>query len=183
LDYADHHAGNLAEVRTWMEDDPEAHDWSLYVRRTLELELNRAVTTVEISGRERELRSKFGDCLPADIRLEEPLGEKGSYDLVISLFCIECVSEDFSDWMNYFGKLSGLVAPGGRLLIAGLKECNGYQVLGESYPATHLTEASYSDALTVSGFEPSRTVVRSYAVRDWVDEGFDGITMVCADKA
>jgi len=182
LHLADYLSSNLEELKLWLGNSPGAHDWGVYIRTILELELGHPPTKEEMIVREAELRNKVTDFHIADIRQPAPLGKPYVFDLVASFFCIESVSPDLKDWASFLGNLSSLVAPDGLMLLAALRRCNGYEVLGQMFPNANVDEADFERILPECGFDPGTMVLRSVPITEWTDEGFNSICLVSAIK-
>jgi hypothetical protein len=183
LHLADYLPANLHEIRHWLDNEPGAHDWRFYVRGILEMETGGPPTDQQVADREAELRRKAAGLHTADIRQRNPLGAPQSFDLVASFFCIEAVSSDHRDWETFMRNLAGLVCPGGRLMLASVRRCNGYEVLGNRFPAAHIDEGDFNLLLPQLGFDANSMIVRAVPITEWVDEGFDSICLVAAESA
>jgi hypothetical protein len=179
---ADYLPGNLDEMRRWLVGDPDAHDWDVYVRYILEQERGRPPTANEVTSRESELRCKVAGLLHADIRQPQPLGSPQAFDLVASFFCVEAVSTDVREWEVFLGWLSSLVAPGGSMVLAAMRRCSRYEVLGRVFPAARVDEADFLRVLPHLGFEPDSLVIQAVPTAEWTAEGFDSICLVAAHQ-
>lgn len=73
--------GNLAEVRKWLDDAPDAHDWSACVGGVLNIE-GVAPTGESVRRRVADLLAKVTALLPCDLLRDDPHGRPGTYDLV-----------------------------------------------------------------------------------------------------
>lgn len=182
LHLADYLPSNLEELQLWLTDAPGAHDWSVYVRAILEQELGRLPTREEMAARETELRKKVTGLHLADIRQSNPLGSPQEFDLVTSFFCIEAVSPDLSDWETFLCNLSSLVATNGTMVLAAVRLCSEYEVLGRMFPTARVDESDFERILPACGFDPNSLVVRAVPITEWTDEGFDSICLVSARK-
>jgi hypothetical protein len=182
LHLADYLPTNLREIRRWLNDEPDAHDWDVYFRGILELESANASTVEQIAARKAELRRKVTALFEGNIRRPHPLDQLRIYDLVVSFFCIEAVSVDRKEWELFLGYLSSMVAPGGTMVLAAVRRCNGYQVLGRKFPATCVDENDFARVLPHIGFSKSGMVIRAVPIAEWVEEGFDSICLVAATK-
>lgn len=182
LSFADHRRDNIAEIELWITGHSEAFDWTNYVNFALQLE-GLVPSTAQVQSRVEEVRLKSSELLIADIRASDPLGTERTFDLVVSLFCIESVGEDFCRWATYLKRLAAIVAPGGRLVLASMLGCTGYQVLGRRFPATAVNEGDLAAELAECGFDANTIEVTALQVSDWSAEGFDRIGLACADKA
>jgi len=182
LELADYLPENLQELRHWLNGEREAHDWDVYFRGVLELERGVAPTESMIAARKEEVRRKVTALRRADIRQEHPLGAPRTFDLVTSFYCLECVTSERGDWKECMERLSGLVKPGGTLIMAALRGCNGYKVLGRMFPTTCLDEEDFNRVLPRLGFDERTMVVRAVPITAWVEVGFDSICLIAAEK-
>lgn len=175
---ADFLPDNLEQIRLWRDDLPGQHDWSALLRHTLELEGDGA----DAGERAAELRRKITQLLHCDLTQSHPLGAPASYDLVTSFFCGECVRSDVAEWEQVVTNLAGLVAPGGRLFIAAVRNASFYHVFDRTFPAACVNETHWSALLPKLGFDPAKTTVEAVSIPDWVDQGFDSICVIGAMK-
>lgn len=182
LHLSDYLQSNLEEVRRWLNHEPGAHDWRVYVRAILEREGGQRPMPAEIAGREAVLRQKVVGLHQVDIRSSLPFGSRRTFDLVGSFFCIEAVSSDREEWSTYLEHLSSTVAPGGNLLLASVRQCRGYEVLGRMFPAAYVDEADFLGLLPRFGFDEGSLVVHAVPIKEWAAEGFDSICLVAASK-
>lgn len=179
---ADYVAENLWEVRQWLEHKPGAHDWAVYLRWIAELQIGSPPSVDQLIARADELRRKVVGLHQCNIRQVIPLGEPRTFDLVVSCFCIEAVSTNRTDWARFLGNLSNLVADDGNLILAAVRHCSGYEVLGKRFPAVFLDENDFTDILPQLGFDLDSMIVRTVPITEWTDEGFDSICLVSAQK-
>ena len=182
LHLADYLPNNLDEVQRWLAGEPKAHDWGVYVRYILEQEYGRPPTADEVTAREVELRGKVVGLHQCDIRQPHPLGRPQVFDLVASFFCIEAVSSDRGEWELFLERLASMVAPGGSMMLAAVRRCTGYEVLGRLFPAARVDETDFLRVLPKLGFDLGELVVRAVPIAEWAAEGFDSICCVWATK-
>ena len=171
---------NLHEVRRWLDDGADAHDWGVYFRGVLAAEGQAGHAIVE--ERTAELRRRITALKNADVRLNHPLQDGSVYDLVISYYCIEAVATNRSDWSRYLANLVQLVAPGGLLILAAMRRCREYHVFDRTFPTAFIDETDFATELPQLGFPPEQTVIRSVSVADWAEQGFDSICCVRARR-
>lgn len=100
-----------------------------------------------------------------------------------SFYCIEAISRDREDWEAFLGHHSGLLAPGGTKLLAAMRRCKAYKVLGRVFPATSIDEDDFARLLPRLGFAERKTVICAVPVAAWAEEGFDSICLVAGQKA
>ena len=182
LHLVDYLSENLHAVCQWLDDKSDAHDWDVYFRGILELENGKPGTAGQVNARKAELRQKITVLKTGDIRSVHPLGQPESYDLVASFFCIEAVTKELSEWEKFLGRLSNLVAPGGTMVLAAVRHCNGYELSGRQFPATFVGEDDFARVLPRFGFPRESLVIRAVPTAEWAEEGFDSICLVAAMK-
>ena len=105
---------NRERVKHWLKKDPSAFNWHLffaYVVGTLE-----GGTEENIEER-KELFRKIVKVVPCDIFQEHPVEDKGPYDIVSSVLCLEYVCMTNEEFRESVSKLASLVKPGGTLLM------------------------------------------------------------------
>ena len=95
LHLADYLESNLSRVRQWASGDGNAGDWSAFTRYVLQCEGIAQPGPADVLAREGLTRKVITDLLPTDAREPYPLGEHRveRYDLLITGFCVEAVSE------------------------------------------------------------------------------------------
>ena len=178
---SDYLQANLAEVRRWLDRDPLAHDWTVYVRGALTAE-GADESDAAVREREDALRAKVTAHKLCDLTRSDPLGNGTTYDLVTSFYTAECAAADRADWEHVMRHLSGLVKPGGTLFQVAMRDCRGYAVLDRHIPAVPVTEADFAAVLPACGFDPARTTITPVRVSEWREHGFDGICVITAVK-
>jgi SAM-dependent methyltransferase len=178
---ADYLPINLDEVRDWLAAKPNAHDWNVYFRGALALEGNNEPSA--LLERKNALRRQITALKTADVRLNHPLNDNSTYDLVMSFYCIEAVATSRDEWRQYLGNLCRLVAPGGVLFLAALRQSQAYHVLDEVFSTACINEEDFADALPQFGFPSTKMEIRAVAIPDWSEQGFDGICCVRGEKS
>jgi SAM-dependent methyltransferase len=171
LTLTDYLPANLAEVRRWLDAEPDAHDWGVYFSG-----LSAAADPMPL------LRERVQALLPVDVRHLRPLGGMPPFDLVASYYCLECVSGEQDEWRQRLANVSRLVAPGGVLLLGALRRCHEYHVLGRVFPTALVDESDFAAELPNLGFAPAGTVIEAAPVAEWAGQGFDSICCVWAVK-
>ncbi|MBX7135920.1 MAG: methyltransferase domain-containing protein [Fimbriimonadaceae bacterium] len=180
--WADYVAENRSEVQKWIDRSDDAFGWSHYARHALGL-AGLEPTEAAIVALESQLRRKSAHVIPADITSTLPLGEKRSFDLVVSFFCLECVGGDVSEWFIYVRRLCSLVSSGGRLIMVALRDSSFYKVHAYQYPVTALDSHTVRNAMNeIEDLDLTTLAIEEHAVNDWFDEGFSGIILVKVDK-
>ena len=140
---AEYLPANLNEIERWMLGSPDAHDWSPFVRYTLECEGVVEPTSNQVCDREALTRAKITKLLPGDARHADPLSGQGSgpYGTVISAYCADSATSDLATWETYLLHIAGLVRPGGLFITAALRHSTGYVVGGKTFPSASVDES------------------------------------------
>ena len=126
-------------VRMWLENDPNAFNWSpyfKYVVQTLE------GGTVEVAEeRKKRLRSIVKGVVHCDITQAPPIETdyQGPYDVVISCLCISNACKTTDDFLKAVGKLATLVKAEGHLLLCCVESkeigVENYKIGNKTYSA------------------------------------------------
>lgn len=177
---ADYLPANLDEVRLWLDDLPGQHNWDVFLGEALSI--ISPLGGSEVQSFKRRLRSQITRLVPCDLWQPLPLGAPAAYELVTSFYCAEAVTSSVSDWERIVANLAGLVAPGGRLFVAAVRNADHYRVFEATFPAARVSETDWARLLPALGFDPARTRIDVATVPDWVDEGFDSICVIRAEK-
>ncbi len=181
---ADYIPSNLEEARRWVDQDPRAFDWDLWMTGTLaaELDVDASVASTLLPERQQLLRTRIRDYAAVDILRDPPLSEPRTFDLVASYYCLEALGLDLDGWRDCMRRLTELVAPGGALLLGAMRAATRYRVFEHEYPVTRVDEEDFAALLPELGFEDSSIRIEVAAVPEFADEGFDSVCCVFAVK-
>lgn len=181
---ADYLAGNLEEVRKWLDATSDAHDWDALFQGVLACEQARAAEVRAVLDERKQLyRSRVVSLLHCDLRQPHPLGTPEQFELVTSFFCAECVAGSTEEWRELMARVLALVAPGGAAFFAAIRDCWGYSVLGRWFPAVPIREIDFTDLFAAHGFVPSTVDAVAVPAPDWASSGFDHIVLAHGQKA
>jgi len=178
---ADYIEGNLKEIESWVEGDPNSHDWDVHIKGILDME-GGATTPEAIAERRKELRSRIAGYLKCDVFQDDPLGEKRQFPLVTSFFCADSVTDNKQDWESIEQNVLSLVAPGGWFVMSALHEATSYKIGDKEFPSAHVSEEDVRRILTNSGFDPASMHIEVVKTDVFKEEGFDGIILARAKK-
>ncbi len=180
---ADYLPQNLEEIERWRRQDPAAHDWTPFVRYTLECEAPVAPSDGDIAARIQALRGAIGGLVPADASLPDPLGAgfRGRFATVLSPYCAEAATADKQLWAQYCRNIATLVRPGGYFLTSAVRRCSGYKAGDRFFPATSIDEDDLGQVLA-QDFRPDSVEVQVREVPAHRDQGFSGILLARAIK-
>jgi hypothetical protein len=173
LHLADYLPANLDEIRRWVARDPAAHDWSAFVRYTLQCEGIAAPTDADVERREDLTRARITRLLTADAALADPLGEPARYATVISAYCADSATADHATWATFMRHIGGLVEPGGTFITSALRSCRHYVVGGKRFPGADVDELDVR-AVLARRFDAA---VEARTVAGHAAQGYDGIVL------
>jgi len=173
---ADYLPENLAEIQRWLDRGPGAHDWSPFVRYTLECEGLAAPTDLEMREREEITRRKIARLLEVDARHSPPLPER--YATVVSAYCADSATSDRATWEAYTRNIAGLVGPAGTYVTAALRRADHYLVGGKSFPSANVDEHDVADVL--AGDFEATVEVRELAEQE--PHGYAGVVLARARR-
>lgn len=179
IDLADRLPANLDRVRAWIDSDGTADDWRAFTDYTLRCEGWVEPGTAAIAARERHTRSVIGECLEADALDMHPLGHarEGSYDLLISSFCLDCLTDSQRVWRTAMSNVFRLVKPGGTFMLWALRECTRYRVGDRWFPAANLQRQDLLSALIACGADSRFVQIEERDVRSHAAQGYAGLLM------
>lgn len=183
IDVADLLDTNLSTLQDWISARPDAHDWQPFTRQVLACE-GRAATPAAVAAREALTRRRVRRLVRADAALAEPLGAagQGRYAIVLSCFCADSATADKATWARYTRHIAGLVAPGGRLLLAALRRCAAYRVGDLRFPSANVDEHDIAGLLRTTGFDLSGARIAVATVPRQRRLGYDGIVLAAARR-
>jgi len=178
---ADYLPANLAEIESFRRREPDAHDWSVFVRYTLLSESGIEPSRSEIDARMDLLREKIAALLPADANLSDPLGHefRGHFATVLSPYCAESATSDRATWTHFCRNIASLVRPGGLFLTSALRLCERYKSGGRFFPATPIDERDLRQVLE-QDFSADSIEIEVRELQDHADQGFSSILLARA---
>lgn len=175
--------GNLEQVRRWIDNDPQAHDWGVYVRAVLELE-GRDSSEEMVNLRMAELRRKITDLKHVDLSRSDPLGEDRTiYPLVTAFYCVAGATANKGEWTRFMNNLATLVEPGGTLLLSDFVGTDTYRVGDEVFANARLDEEDMRLVLRDNPIIDSESIaIESRKFRGWEAEGLSRFMLVMAKR-
>jgi len=170
---------NLEAVRQWCAQKPGAFNWREFTREVLIAEGIQQPSEEEIDARERRTRERLTCSLLGDARLRHPLGEAYSsrYDCVVSCYCADSATASKHEWFRYLRNITSLLAPGGRFVLAALRNCSFYRVGNVRFPSPAIDEYDLQRALTMLNFDMGSVVLQVYPVPEQLRAGFQSIAL------
>jgi len=184
LDMADWSRDNLRTVRNWSHGEPGAHDWSAFTRYILGAEGQEIVQARDVLKREQRARWVIGKLFGTDARHRYPLGQGYTehYDLLVSGYCLDCISGTRVVWRNCMENVLSTLAPGGMLFLNALWRCSAYQVQDRWFPCADVDVDDLSACLIDNGFEQRTLDIQVFAYPDQEAHGYPGILVALGRK-
>ena len=183
LDMADRLAENLLHVRRWAAGDPQADDWSHFTGHVLRCEGVAEPSREDVHAREQRTRQVLAELLVTDARDGHPLGPErvATYDLLVSGFCLDCLSPSKSVWGDCMRNVLALLQPGGAFVLLALRGCERYRVGEQWFPGANIQLPDLASQLLVCGANPLRLEVAEAELPTHADQGYTGILMACGE--
>jgi len=178
---ADYLPENLAEIDRWRNDAAGAMNWSQYSRLVQELE-GRPASDDAVQRRETEVRTRIERLMHCDLQRELIFGEPMTYPIVGAFYCTEEVGISIAAWERVMANLARVVAPGGHLYLACLRDTESYLVGDTMYPCARISEGDVTRVLAALDFDMTQTVVEASAVAEQEQEGVVGVVLAAAIK-
>jgi len=182
LHVSDYLSQNLKEVKKWLQKDPSAHNWDIYVKGILQMEGTSSVSKKEVTRRKRQMRNKISQVKIVDLSKINPLGKKVQYPLVTSFYCADSATRTKKQWLHYMKNLTSLVEPSGWIVLSALRNAQSYQVGPRFFPSANIDEHDMKKMLILLGFSQKTLDIKVEHVPEWSEEGFDSIIIASGQK-
>ncbi|HRV91371.1 MAG TPA: guanitoxin biosynthesis pre-guanitoxin forming N-methyltransferase GntF, partial [Anaerolineae bacterium] len=154
IHFCDYVPANLAEVRRWLDGQPDAFDWRPFIQVAL-LKANLPATPAAVEQRAAEMRRKLTRLLPCDVLQHAPLGDcAGQYDLVLAPHCTDVAAATPAQWQQVMHHITTLVKPGGRLFIAVTTGATRNTVGSKVFPCVDLSVEAIYQGYLAAGYDP-----------------------------
>ena len=181
LHFADYVPENLQEIKNWLEDKSNAHNWDLIIKDILKMEGLNPVSSQEVEKRKKLVREKVTNLKLGDLRNSHPLSDGSVYDLVLSFYCADAATNSKEEWQQYMNNLFNLVQSEGMIFIVSLDSAEEYYVEEKIFPNANVTKDDLHLVLTNnSKFDPQSIEIEVISNSDWAEDGFEGILIAHA---
>jgi len=178
---ADYLKINLDEIRKWINNKENAHDWTPYLDGVLNME-NR-ISDKDRKKRIHDLKNKIVKLLHCDVLSNQVLGRlKEKFELVTSFYCLECVARNKKEWNIIVKDVSNLIKPKGWVIIGSVHDTNRYKVGDVVFPVVRIKRNDIYNTLVANGYLPKTISIKVYPSSDWANEGFSSIIVCRAQK-
>jgi len=152
IDFCDYVDANRDVVQRWIDGDEQDFDWNPYIVQTLKYEGIVEPTPEQVSERAARIRQIVHSIQSCDIYQSPPVNVSGKYDVIISNYCLDAVTDSKIEWYDNIRNLCGLLQRGGLLILSSLREAT-FSDFGETrFPNVYLQEADVREALEIVGF-------------------------------
>lgn len=175
LHVADFLQQNLDEITQWLMCEDGAFNWNTCTEYLLKKEgINPTPET--IAKKYSDLRGKIKKLLRGDITQNSPLlNHQEHYDLLVSLFCADSITDSKIQWRQYMKNLFSLAAPKGTIIIGALRNCPFYRVGDRYFPCAKVNEKDLEDLILEENHIIEDFAIRVNEVEDCLDEGFTSV--------
>lgn len=171
---------NLDEIDLWLKGSPEAFDWHEFVRTAIELE-DGTPDLADVKTRVALMRKCVKQVVRCDAQLSPAIADVEPYDVVLSNFCAESISENTNQFRHRLHNIVGLLKPGGLLIIASLLGASGYKVGDKIFTCAPVQASDWVNALIEEGFCRDSFVIESISA-DRPSRLYEGMLFIHAKK-
>ncbi|KAM8945847.1 LOW QUALITY PROTEIN: phenylethanolamine N-methyltransferase [Pelodytes ibericus] len=143
---------NREELKQWLKDEPGSFDWGPFFNHVCDLE-GKGEPWQE---KQKRLRERVSRVIPVNIHKPNPLGkevEPGSVDGLVSSFCLEACSPNYEAFEKALANITGLLKPGGHLLLIGALEESYYMAGDARLTVVCVTEEMVKKAICTVGYK------------------------------
>ncbi|XP_069803868.1 indolethylamine N-methyltransferase-like [Dendropsophus ebraccatus] len=140
----------ILELKRWLDSRTGAFDWG----HATQLHVDIYGSSDELEDKEGKVRSAAQHiikCNPEKENMTHPIVLPPA-DCIISAWFLNSISKDQDDYIRYLRKISGLLKPGGHLLLIGALEITYYTVGKDKFCALTYDEDFARKALVGEGF-------------------------------
>lgn len=174
---------NLEEIRKWIEDEKDAHDWDKFISYTLKCEGRVDPTRKDIENRKQAAREKIVKYVRVDAKKSDPAGRelRETYPVVISCYCADSATNDQGNFTLFIRNIVSLIKPGGLFVLACLRNAKHYRVGSLNFPSANVSEDLLADILKLD-FYPGTITIEVRELPDHERQGYTSIILAYATK-
>ncbi|XP_056400839.1 indolethylamine N-methyltransferase-like isoform X1 [Hyla sarda] len=150
--------GCIMELKRWLDSRTGAFDWGHVTKLHVEIEGNSG----QFQDKEGKVRSSVPHVMKCDLEKEnmtDPIVLPPA-DCIISVGILDAICKDQDDYRRYLRKFSGLLKPGGHLILFGFLAVTYYTVGKDKLHAFSYDEDFARKALVGEGFVIDYCVVK-----------------------
>ncbi|XP_075047249.1 indolethylamine N-methyltransferase-like isoform X2 [Mixophyes fleayi] len=148
---------NHVELQKWLRKDPNALDWTQFIKCVCELEGNRK----NYEEKAEKLRSKVKRVLKCDALKSNPYEPLvlPPADCLLTCLCLEVACKDIESFCNVLKNFKNLIKPGGHLLVLSVLNSTYYDVGMKRFSALPLTKKDLEMAFKEAGYEIEKMTI------------------------
>lgn len=186
---ADFNQENLDEVKKWLNEETNAHNWDLYINRVLEIETGANVTNEMIDARKNILREKITKLVLLDIASPENIKSLPKFDLVLSAYCVDAATSKLGEWKKLLNNLTTIASNDSTLVLVSSNNSTYYAVREMKFPNAGVSQNEIIDALEELGYTLKTTneaidqQFHLINVEDWVEYGISSIILAIISRS
>jgi nicotinamide N-methyltransferase/methyltransferase len=181
IHFSDVVEASLAEVKAWLQDQPDAHNWNPYIALALEAE-GLSATEAAIAKRAALMRKVVTKLMHCDAQSNTPI-ELGNtqYDLVTAHHCTDVAATKITEWQRVLENVTTIVRPGGWLMLSVTTGARTYEVGDVTFECVNLTKDDIFDGLLATGYRKDSILFESHEVEH--PHEYSGITIALARRS
>ncbi|XP_056399031.1 indolethylamine N-methyltransferase-like [Hyla sarda] len=169
----------IMELKRWLDSRTGAFNWGHATKLHLEKE-DKSDLLQDKEGKVRSVVQHVMKCHPEKENMTDPIVLPPA-DCIISVLLLDVICKDQDDYIRYLRKFSGMLKPGGRLLLFGFLGITYYTVGKDKLHAFTYDEDFARKALVGEGFVIDKCVVKKRTnVSDLID--YKAIMFIVAHK-
>ncbi|XP_056399655.1 indolethylamine N-methyltransferase-like [Hyla sarda] len=158
----------ILELKRWLDTRTGAFNWG----HATKIHLEKEDKSDQLLNKEEKVRSVVQHVMKCDVEQEnmtDPIVLPPA-DCIISAWLLDKISKDQDDYIRYLRKFSGLLKPGGHLILIGCLDTTYFTVGKEMFHFLTYDEDFVRKALVGEGFVIDNCVVKKRtAVSDLID--------------
>ncbi len=164
IHFSDVVEASLQEVNSWLNGEPDAHDWNPYIALALEAE-ELPVTKTTIAERGTLMKTIVTRLMHCDAQKNPPIElENIQYDLVTAHHCTDVAATNIDEWQQVIKNVTTILRPGGWLMLSVTTGARTYKVGEVIFECVNLTKDNILDGLLAAGYRKESIVLESYNV-------------------
>ena len=182
IHFAEYVPVNRDMVQSWLDGKTDDFDWTDYFEAVLQLEGDASPTAEAIAQRKSDLRNKVTQNLVGDIYQDPPVATGQQYDVVITNYCLDSITDSYDEWLSFLKTLSAHVRPQGTLSLAALQEVDHCEYWGVRYPNVYLNEEKLAQGLIAAGYDADSIQISSAPADNHNERNYPGVLFAVATK-
>ncbi|XP_073513291.1 nicotinamide N-methyltransferase-like isoform X2 [Phyllobates terribilis] len=140
----------IMELKRWVDERTGAFDWGHAAKLHADIEGESDL----LQEKEEKMRLALQHVAKVDLGKENMMDPivLPPADCIISAWLLDSISKDQNDYMGYLRKFSGLLKPGGHIILIGVLDATYYTISKEKFHLFRYDEDFVRKALVGEGF-------------------------------